>query len=391
MGWRDDLRDASWKGVPFAWKDASTTLDPFIVTHKYPQRRGGWSEPLGLGPDEFEIVGFVLGDDYMSRRDELIRVCKQAGAGTLVHPTLGEKIVVLKPPVRFQESTAEGGCARFTFTFVEEGENKSPTTSALAQDSVSETAAAANVAVSDDFETGFDTLSLDLVIRDAELAVVEATIIVYRVMSAVAEVRATVDRIKNIKLNAVNAVKSLGAAWQNLFSFFHDSAAGGEGSSPAALSALTQIFTALQPAGTPASQQDINRRQLATFIQRQAAITAARTAVAGDYDSRDAAIAARDQAVALLETVRTDDQTRGATFTALTDLRAATVKSMGEKAGTLASVRKVALAQTQPSVVLAYRELGDGARAGEIAASNPALVWNPLFIPSGSEIEVLND
>jgi len=81
---------------------------------------------------------------------------------------------------------------------------------------------------------------------------------------------------------------------------------------------------------------------------------------------------------------------RGDTFAALTDLRAVTVKSLGEKAGTLASVRKVEMAESQPSVVLAHRELGDGSRADEIPARNQALVWNPLFIPAGAEIEVLD-
>jgi len=210
MTWKDNLRKASWKGVEFWWKDASTTLDPFVVTHKYPQRKGGWSEPLGLGPDEFEIVGFVLGGDYMERRDALIRVCKEGSAGTLVHPTLGEKKVVLKPPVRFQESTAEGGCARFTFTFVEEGENKSPVATALSQDKVGTAAGTAKEAVAGDFQVDFQTLGLDLVEGDAARALGEIGTVINRAFGGLTSLNAMLANPLSAVRNAQGLAGAIG-------------------------------------------------------------------------------------------------------------------------------------------------------------------------------------
>ena len=389
MTWRDSLRKASWKGVDFWWKDASTTLDPFVVTHKYPQRKGGWSEPLGLGPDEFEIVGFVLGDDYMAARDALIRVSKEGGPGTLVHPTLGEKRVVIKPPVRFQESTAEGGICRFTFTFVEEGENKAPSVSVLDLGKVGMAAVGAQTAVVGDFETDFQTMGLDLVESDAAAALAEIGGLISNAFGMWSGGLSGLTALMAQPLSAIRDAKGLASSLSGLFAGFKTSGTP-ETVAGETLAGLGAVASGLKvtPGGT--SPQDVNRAALATLVRRQAAIAAAETAAAASYSSRDDALVARDQAAGMLDQVRVESATRGATFTALTDLRAAMVRAVGEKAGTLASVRKVTVGQSQPSVMLAYRELGDGARADEIVARNRSQVWNPLFVPSGSSIEVLD-
>ncbi|MBX9635639.1 MAG: hypothetical protein K2X44_11715, partial [Magnetospirillum sp.] len=134
-----------------------------------------------------------------------------------------------------------------------------------------------------------------------------------------------------------------------------------------------------------------NRAALATLVRRASAITTAEVATAATYDSRDDAVAARDTAAGALDRVRIDDGATGDVFATLTDLRAATVKAVGEQAGTLASVRQIETAESMSATQLAYRELGDAGRAGEVVARNRSVVWNPLFVPAGTTIEVLSD
>ena len=401
-GWKDSLRKASWRGVEFYWTDASTTFDPMVVVHKYPQRRGGWSEDLGLGPDEMEVVGYVLGPDYMLARDRLIKAIKEGGPGTLVHPTLGEMTVALKPPVRIQESTREGGMCRFTLVFVEEGDNKYPTETAVSAAAASDAVDAAQAVVAQDFADSFETGGLDLLESDAAKALLDVVSTISDAFGALRVITRTVDgtiamltALTSAPLAAVRSALSLAETLAALFGSTSSTtssttSAGTTGSTLTALATVAGGVASI--ATTPASaRQDLNRAALERLVRRQAAIGAAAVAVTASYDSRDDAITARDHAIRLLDSARIDDGATGAVWAALTDLRAATARAMGEKAGTLASIRWIDMAESMPTVLLAYRELGDATRAGEVMARNRDRIWHPLFVPAGVRIEVIND
>lgn len=443
MSWRDSLRKASFRGVEFWWADANTTLDPMVVVHKYPQRRGGWTEGLGLGPDEFEIVGYVLGDDYMLQRDRLIRALKQGGPGTLVHPTLGEKTVVLSGKPRIAETTREGGMARFTLVFTEEGENRFPEEKTVSTVAVMAAAEAARQAVAEDFAASFDTAGQDLLISDAATALGEAVAEIAGALkdardalsnafgtyeAAKAGIAAVIADPLGAALDIAGAVVGeltplakliafplamVGAAWMLadlVMSFFGDVAGGGVrassggnqdgGGSVSAANGPTSApmlmaLSALSSYGdtavaTDGAAQDANRSALATMIRRVAAITTAEVAAASPYDSRDDAIAARDMAARALDNVRIGDGATGEVFASLTDLRAATVKAVNAQAGTLASVRQIETAESMSATQLAWRELSDATRAGDVVARNRAQIWNPLFVPAGATIEVID-
>lgn len=401
MSWKDSLRKASFKGAEFQWLDLNTTLDPMVVVHKYPQRRGGWAEDLGLGPDEFEITGFVLGADYMAARDKLIKALKEGGAGTLVHPTLGEKKVVLSQKPRITETTREGGMARFSMVFTEEGENKYPEDKALASAGVSSAATAAKDAASDDFSGTFDTQGLDLLKLDAAGALGEALDAIAaelaparQALGVGAALAGQASALMRLAADPLAAVQDALGLSGSLFSFF--GGLSGTGASRSATGNTLSGLSALSSYGstttaTTSAAQDTNRAALATLVRRAAAISAAEVAATASYDSRDDALAARDTAAQALDRVRIDDGATGTVFATLTDLRAVTVGAVAEQAGTLASVRRIETGESMSATQLAYRELGDSSRAAEIVARNRAQVWNPLFVPAGATIEVLSD
>lgn len=408
MSWKDSLRKASFKGAEFWWLDLNTTLDPMVVVHKYPQRRGGWAEDLGLGPDEFEITGFVLGADYMAARDKLIKALKEGGAGTLVHPTLGEKKVVLSQKPRITETTREGGMARFSMVFTEEGENKYPEDKALASAGVAPAATAAKEAVAADFVRSFDTQGLDLLKLDAVGALGEALDAIAAElaparealsfgMSVANHLSAQVSALMRLAADPLAAVLNALGLSGSLFSFFGGLSGFGSGRSSSRSSTSNTLsgLSALSSYGstttaTTSAAQDTNRAALVTLVRRAAAISAAEVAATASYDSRDDALAARDTAAQALDRVRIDDGATGTVFATLTDLRAATVGGVAEQAGTLASVRRIETGESMSATQLAYRELGDSSRAAEIVARNRAQVWNPLFVPAGSTIEVVD-
>jgi len=408
MSWKDKLRKASFRGVEFWWEDVDSTFGRRIVTHEYPQRDGGWAEDLGRKPAEFSITGYVLGADYLSARDALEGACAAAGAGTLVHPTRGEIRVVCKE-CTVRESTREGGMARFDLKFVEEGDNRYPESRPDKAQQVPIHVIAAAEVVTDDFAEEWDTLGLDILELDAIAALGELVAEIEDAFAGpLALVRnaqgklALLSRLINDPLSMVRGPRELAAALMGLFSSL--GSLGGFGTAErrrshamAGLASLIRTANTTAPAGFAgnagnggAARQEVNRAALDALMARGAAVAAAGVAAKAAFDSRDDAIATRDQVVRLLDEVRTDPAAAGPVFEALTDLRAAVVADIGARAGDLARLRRVETGDTLPAAVVAYRELGDAARAPELLARNRPLIRNPLFVPAHTVLEVLD-
>jgi prophage DNA circulation protein len=125
VSWRDQLRPASFRGVPFFVDSAETQVGRRTQTHEYPLRDRPYVEDLGLRTRTFAVEALVLGDAVFAARDRLLAAIDAPGPGVLVHPWLGERTVVCTES-RLREATGEGGVARFTLTFTEAGINALP-------------------------------------------------------------------------------------------------------------------------------------------------------------------------------------------------------------------------------------------------------------------------
>jgi len=134
MGWRDNLRQASFRGVPFKVLSHSYSVGRRNVVHQYPFRDTPFAEDLGMDADEFAIEGYIIQTsdnngnfDYFTERDALITALKKSGVGKLIHPFLGEKLVVTAGRQSIRETFDSGGWAKFGMSFVLAGENNTPT------------------------------------------------------------------------------------------------------------------------------------------------------------------------------------------------------------------------------------------------------------------------
>lgn len=131
MSWRDNLRHASFRGVPFQIEAVESSFGRRQAVHEYPLRDEPFVEDLGERAQEFHVSGYVVqrvenAFDYFTERDLLIQALRKSGPGTLVHPWLGEMQVNVLGQARIQETFAEGGVAKFDITFVQAGESKLP-------------------------------------------------------------------------------------------------------------------------------------------------------------------------------------------------------------------------------------------------------------------------
>lgn len=126
MTWQTELRPASFRGVAFHVDTATLTAGRRLARHEYPQRDLPHMEDMGRKGREYKVEALLLGADYMSERDALLRAIETAGAGQLVHPYYGTLVVVVSGECQITESTQQGGLARITIPFLEAGQQQEP-------------------------------------------------------------------------------------------------------------------------------------------------------------------------------------------------------------------------------------------------------------------------
>lgn len=150
MSFWDDLRPASWRGIPFGVLAESADQSRAVAVHTYPKRETVWVEDLGAGKNPISITGFLVGDDVIDQRAAMEEAMGQPGPGELVHPFYGARTVVL-----VESSTATradlGRVVEIQLVFIESGERLYPTTAIATQQAVAAAAAAADAAASGDF------------------------------------------------------------------------------------------------------------------------------------------------------------------------------------------------------------------------------------------------
>lgn len=124
--WRDNLYDASFRGVPFSVESDEGSFGRRVQVHEYPNRDKPYTEDLGRATRRLTINAYLVGDDYAEQRDRLITAIETAGPGTLIHPQFGEMQGCIDGQVTVSHSGTEGRMCRVSFQFVESGELSFP-------------------------------------------------------------------------------------------------------------------------------------------------------------------------------------------------------------------------------------------------------------------------
>lgn len=126
MAWRDEIRPASFRGVPFEVDTSQGAFGRRTVTHQYPQRDKPFLEDLGRSAREFEFQGFVTEPNYLQKKNDLIKAVEGfSGPGELIHPYFGTLSVIVTG-FSVNETWREGGKATFTFKCTESGQRVFP-------------------------------------------------------------------------------------------------------------------------------------------------------------------------------------------------------------------------------------------------------------------------
>lgn len=120
MSWRDNLRPASFGGVRFHTRDRKDAGGHRIKNHEYPKRDINFPEEMGRATRKWSVDAYLVGDDYMSGRDALIRACKRHGPQQY-RDFWGRSGLVLCENWSVVETSHDGRFCKFSLDFINAG------------------------------------------------------------------------------------------------------------------------------------------------------------------------------------------------------------------------------------------------------------------------------
>lgn len=400
MAWRDRLRKASFRDVPFEIEEDGGKGGRRLQTHEFPQRDKPFTEDLGRAKREFTVRAFVIGADYMEKRDALLAALEAEGAGTLVHPWLGS-MQVNAGEYSFSHSLSKGGMCEFTISFVESGELTFPTAavspgaqSLLAADAVMDVAAA-------DFLGDFNVAGFPAFV--AEGARADLGSMLDRAGAALGGLQQVLANpldslLSTFELsNALDLPSSLVAGVRGLFDRAGavlqvgqsiSATIGGAGvharnrNAVLALAGLGRTFgESVGPvnAPTPSTQQrQVNAAALATLMQRATLVQAAGMASSMVLPVHDDALRVREAVTSALDQASMNASDEA--YQALQTLRSRVHADVTARLAGAARLVSYTPRDVLPAVVFAYDRYEDVDREQEIVERNR--IRHPGFVPA---------
>ncbi len=428
----EQLRPASFRGVPFAVLSGGVAFGRKTAVHNYPDRDTVWVEDLGRAPRRIHLTGFLVGDDVIAQRDRLIAACETRGPGALVHPTLGRRTVTLDE-AGMSERWEQGRVFEVTFSFVEGSQRLYPSNASATPAATLAAADQGDLAAALSFATNaIAALQAGAAVVDQAVQTVTAWVsrvngivtdaaTVYRfiatlpgsfgrqsmniggftsVQRSAPAGSATTQTQTGANSVARGSVASAGTATASAASGLEASTASGFGPTAQALvaaaaAAAPDPYSTIQTLGRLASYStdDYNSEtavgvarasiQQATgdLFQRAAVVAMARASASYQPTSAEDAAAVREIVLDALDAVilAAADEGDDGTYDALRAVRAAVVLDLDVRGANLPTVITVALASALPALTLAQRLYQDALRADQLVMQASPI--HPAFMP----------
>lgn len=396
--WREQLQPASFRGVPFHWRQISGPVGRKTARHDYPGRDDCYIEDLGKLPREFNVEAYVLGAEYMAARDKLINALELPGEGELIHPTHGRIMVKLKEPGSVSESTDEGGMARFSLTFIRSGLATLPAVVVDTSAAVLTAADAVATTAQAEFAAAFGVKKAPEFLANDALATIGT------IVAKAAALRSTITAASDAVTAVANTISNVAESATALISAPLELAAALYGTVqdllalPARLEDALAAYrvagdffagTAAIPRTTPSRIRAAdNQDALQQLVVRAAVIEACRASatleLTGVYGNSTAVMELRLELADRLDLL--SETASDPVYVALVTLRTAVIRDLNLRGSNLAQLTSLTPAATLPSLVLAHQLYGDATRADELLSRNR--IRHPGFIAGGQPLEV---
>lgn len=426
--WREQVDGglATFRGVSFVIAKSEASGGRKTVAHEYPLRDVGFVEDLGRRMRAFPVTAYVVGSDYLVKRNALLAALEETGPGSLVHPYHGNRRVAVST-WRLEESSEEGGVARFSIEFLEtEAAAFSPSVvsspGAMTGASADHCLAVCNnrwleryklTIPSGKTAPAFTLDSIGTLVTDYTTSLQKALSPVVKGTQELAALKAKTDAIVKGVSSLVRSPATLALrftdVWKSLLLWPTTPRLGLN----ALLAAYRFTTAAPRPSGalTPSrTVEQANYDAVVSFTKVATIVQAARFATDAalvsrqtptgtldsadvdtpsellGFDSYDDAIAARDTLVDAIDT-EADAAADDEVYSALLQLRADLIAAVPGERNHLARLIQFAPPVTLPSLVIAYQLYGDVALADDVVARNR--VRHPGFVVGGRSLQVI--
>lgn len=400
--WKDNLRPAQYGNTAFDVDSVTLETGRSTKRHETVELDGAFIEDTGRSSRVFGVRGFLLGDDYVSRRDGLQRACETPAPGfpfrpgrLLVLPTYGRMNAVCSR-ISFREERTRGRYIEFSAEWVEVDDEQQALpssandTAGAARDAANNADAAAGADVVENLEAASDVSEN---VRGASANVLQSlgkAMQSLDIFSGVAAEAATLGRQVE---DLVNTASSLATSPANLVASVQDTLGGiiaAVDNAASSLAAYESLFgiertTAL---GTSADhvKQNENTRLVADLVDIAAVGGMVRAAVDVGFESSNEATATRERITANIDTLMLSVQDPQV-YAELANMRSSLTDAVPAPDESLPSVGAFTPSRTTPALVIAYRLQDDPERDDDLARRNR--VVHPGFVPGRRPLEVL--
>ena len=372
--WLEKLSPASFRGVPFYLiEDPTEVVGRRRANHEYAGRDTPKSEDTGRKQRTYTVAGGVDGDDFIEKANKLKAAFEEQGAGKLVHPYLGELMVLGEATFTYQ-----GRFASFVFKCDEAGEDANPSSVVDTRGVVASKSSLAQQASIDSFVSSYDVSgpefvreltfnnmldSLQLLGGDLSSSVDDLSGLIQQpkaLADSLFSMVASIPRSPSVSNNRVAVLGDLGVASQS-----------------------ESLVQAVPVAKTkPRQRIEKNNQSVNQLVSRAVVIEESRALIDMDFESQSQAQSQVNTVVDALDDVswQSDD----VVYRQMVDLRVAVQQDMQARIPSLPRLQTVKLNQMVPALVAAYRYTGDAANEQQIIDRNS--VTHPGFIRGDIEV-----
>lgn len=391
MSWRERLRRASFRGVPFHFEELSDQVGRWNVRHDVVGAELPTFEDLGKRARETRMRAYLIGEDCLEQRDELLAAIETKGPGELVHPSLGTFQASLAEPVRLGQSSTKGGLVTLELSFCEDGSAVTPTAAAVPGPALEDLAALVADATTARFADVVDVAGEPELARDAmaQAAGVVASALAALELPAssqdLAAWRAKLGRITGQGGSLAASPSSLALELRSVIGDVEDLAGG----KLEALEVYRMILglprTVIPGRGVSAFTASSNARATDNLTHFLAFAGASSVAARAPWSSLDQALTARGELLEASEDLEAELEVED--LAQLYELRGLLGSAVPPPDRGLPREREVVPPSTIASLALAYQL--DGDVRGELDLVERNRPRNPAFVPGGLALEVL--
>jgi prophage DNA circulation protein len=396
--WLESYREASYKKVKFFVESSRRVGGKSIVNHEFPERNKSYAEDMGKFGVGFPVTAYVLGDDYMDQRDDLIKALESNGSGILVHPYYGRMNAVAGTNEVIEESK-KGRRAVISIQFFDANDYQYPSelidaSAELLASTTSLFESIKNAMATVEFIAGLPGEAVDAA-RAAVGAAADAFEFVTSPIAMIAEKAAELSySIRQIKADTdelLNAPDQLADRLLESFQLVTEAVEGPE-DRVTLLEGLTTFGNDWEELAlnTPTRERmKENDDAIREFMQIAAITTISEQLLNIDFKSITDAKQARDNVVEYINEKLEDDELilSDDVFIALSDLSANLVAAIPDPSISLPDIVEVIPVETVPSLVFTYDLFQDLTKEQDIIDRNN--IEHPGFIPGDEPLEII--